>query len=288
MQSSKETTLVVTPKINAAYTDFKLVSQTSYYKTYEAKARVTGQRHSLRILDTTSQLFLKDRNLAFTLFMQEILRLCMRLARTDTIIIENFDIYGDVVIFAMKPYYPIEKDFITKTQTTQTVDIEKMLKDILSDLNFLHTKLNIGGINIDSKNIFHIEEINCFFVGDWSVAKPVENPNLLTNASMNTVEQEAWENKMFANEIYTLGLLILELCGVTIPEFEDLLLVHSDEVYNFAVANLAKRMRGRGQSEAIQKLVPRMLQKNPSEQIAINELLLRYGKDWLLQISEKL
>ena len=56
-------------------TDFKLVSETSSYKVFEAKNRDSNEIHMIRVLDNTKEVVKNHHDLAATLFVQELLRL---------------------------------------------------------------------------------------------------------------------------------------------------------------------------------------------------------------------
>ena len=67
-----ETSSLMPPKLRMTHTDFKLVSQSDYYKTYQADYMLTDTKHLIRVLDTESDFFLKHPDTATTLFLQEL------------------------------------------------------------------------------------------------------------------------------------------------------------------------------------------------------------------------
>src|SRR5689334_4024712 len=83
-------------KFKLLYSDFELVSQTSYYKVFKVKSKKRSdintkeKKIAIRVLDLESQFVEQDYDAAATLFLQELFHLCARVNDRDAFLIEDF------------------------------------------------------------------------------------------------------------------------------------------------------------------------------------------------------
>lgn len=243
------------PKIINLYSGFELVSDSSYYKVFTAKSCIDGLKYSIRALDLESQLVQRDYSTAATLFIQEILRLCLRLGTSDVIIIENFEIYKGKIAFVSLPTLDLQnraKDFVKASDPS--LNIERMLKDIFSDIHFLYTRMNLSAIPIYPKNLCRLEGTSTYFLSDWSIGQVSDQKNLSPTPS---------------KEYFALGLISLKIADIENQEIEDLLKIRHDGMYYASLEFLVKKLK----SEPLQKLVFELLQKDPTKQPKLEELV---------------
>src|SRR5690349_10868539 len=84
---------VVPPKLKFLYENFELTAETSTYRVFEAKARTSQEKHTIRILDCTKELVKSNFNQTATLFVQELLWLQYR--NPGSALINTFEISDD-------------------------------------------------------------------------------------------------------------------------------------------------------------------------------------------------
>ena len=183
---------------NNYYDNFVKVAQTSYYTVYAARSSKTNQACTIRMLDPQSEFVLKDHDAALTLFIQEIFHLLTRVGGSEQIIIQDFEIIGNRAALVTSPYYSLQKKIENpKEFDTKRVDIEKMLKEVASDIHFIYNRLNIPNLQVTLNNIFYMQDTDAFFLGDWQGQQ-----------HLSTSKKEP------TSEVYSLGLSLLELTGV--------------------------------------------------------------------------
>jgi len=139
----------IPPKLKFTYGDFKPISETSSYKVFEAKPRNSTQKHMIRILDNTKEFVNKNYDNVATLFIQELLRL--QYVQPDSILINTFEISenGKQIAYATLPYVPLSFQLDDTQQVMNPKDpkvIDKLLKDVLSDIEFLWKDLQMRKI----------------------------------------------------------------------------------------------------------------------------------------------
>lgn len=261
------------PRIKLTYSDFELISETSYYKVYDAKNLANGQKHTIRVLDTESPFVTKNHNLAATLFMQEAMRLCLRLPRPDFVIVENFEIYEDKIAFVMKPYTSLQNEPLAE-HGKPNVDAEKLLKDCLAEINFLYVKMKLGNLSLDLKNICRPRESSTFFLTDWASAKRLEAPK---DMSMLVIPPEIQVPSIAAKDVFMLGLVLLELNGAKRKECKELLRIENQDKYDALLDNIVKKVK----SDWLQKAIHKMLQRDSGARLRFDEIRERYGKKCL-------
>ena len=184
----------LTPKIKLAYADTKLVSETEYCQTFDAISRTDNQKHTIRALNVTSEFYKENPNLAVTLFLQELLYLCTKFP--DAVMIESLEStergqFACAIKHCQSLKQLMEKD---KFDVTKEVDCDQLLKNVLSDVKFLLTKLKISyTLSIELQSIYQISETRCYFLSDW--IKGLEKPS---KSEITT----AWNNPNGAGEVY--------------------------------------------------------------------------------------
>lgn len=279
--------LSIPPRIINSYSNFSLVATTSYYKIYEALSSSENKIHSIRVLDVNSDFFKRNRNIASTLFVQEILRLCTIVRQAGTIIIENFEIYEEKIAFVTKPYYPLfsPQTKNDKPKNLNPVDIEKMLKDTLADLGFIYVNMRKSDINSIKTKIFRFNDSENFFIGDWTTApdcldedmesvgdgKKMKAQNNMSKQLPKSQERmELEQNKAFdeiASDIFKLGLAALELIGFEQEEWQELMRTKNQNHYNYILEGLLATLDKMRHTNTTHKMLQIMLQRDPESRI---------------------
>lgn len=169
MESNK-TDSPLPPKIRSQYYDFKVTSRTTIYLVIQARSQATHEIHTIRALNSDAPFVTENFDLASTLFIQELLHFCEICPKS--VFIESFEIYKDKIAFATLPYVDSSNsDFkIPSEKLKHKLFLEKMLKDLTGELEFLSAKINLVNFAsiIQRHNIFYLKEYNRFFLGDWA------------------------------------------------------------------------------------------------------------------------
>lgn len=227
MLPSKDTeTTNIPPKIKLLYTDFKLVSQAHYFKIFSALSKANSQPFTIRALDFYSDFYKSNPNLAATIFIQELLRLST--LHPSTIIIEDFEINDKAIAFVTTSYIPL--NFVVKEEKgRQQIDIENLIKDVMTDLSFLVSQLKLNStsnIHIGWDNIYQMSDSKGYILGDW--VKGLGNEN----AQEKSVEvSQSVSDSNGEKEMQSFAVKILELCGAKNEDLEDLMAIRNPTMH---------------------------------------------------------
>ena len=256
------------PKVCSQYNHFELSSEGSYHKTLSAKSNLNNKSYSIRVLDTTSELFKQNRNLTKTLFMQEVLHFTLRNRRNDIVLIEDFEIFEDKIAFVTSPCI-----VLSQINGANAVNLEKMMRDTISDLAFLQTKLNISELLINTNFIYYSTESSNYFIGDWSQDIKYDQRDLLPR----TETSRDFENILRlwdSNEEYfdisaesvkpleSLVFVVLRLCGLEHEEWEGLATAKNITHYYTMVEEICNILEKLRQPLRVQKLISKMLKSS--------------------------
>lgn len=243
------------PKIALAYSDFKFIEDSEYYRTFEAVSKTHNETHTVRALNVASSFYKADPSLASTLFVQEFLRLCV--AYPQAAFIESFEINGTKIAYAIQHCQPLNH-LLEKKFNPKDINIEDLLADVLSDVSFLLTTLKLSSsISIELQNINYIKSTSSFILSDWGKSVKDAKANDGTMSSDGT------------SEVYTLGTKVLEFHGIPKEEFKELELLKKDYVYNGALDAVLTHIDLPAESRENLK---RMLTRDVSSRMKLGEL----------------
>lgn len=288
MLNRTETTVLqelIPPKLKSSYTNIMFISQTINYVVFEAKSASTNQIHNIRALDINNQFVRDNYNSSATLFIQELIRLCIIQAHPGTSIpIETFEICGNKMAFSSLPYNNLESEIgsmsskLHKTPNTH-LDIEKLIADVLIELEFLQEHMKLPNCNklVTPQHIYRFKDSGSFFLADW-VCLANQDQEASHPQSYFEKPESFQSNCMvlgdFAEEIYELGLVILELSGMKHESIENLRVMKQVDslLYDGVLENiLAKDLK---QSTSVKNLLGKMLKKKPVQRAKFKELLV--------------
>lgn len=259
MNSGKKLSqLALSPKIKSLYRDVKHVFQAEYYQIYEAVAVSTNLLHSIRILDTDSELYKQNPSLAATLFIQELLRLIS--IHPDSVVIEHFEINDKNIAYVTQNSIPL-----SKKHEFMGINIEKMIRGVAADASFLLNNLKLAeSISIELDNIYSIKSSQEYFLGDWARSlKKKEKPTKQFNLNMVRPGPEE------IDEVYVLGLKVLELNGISKENLEPMSCIKIVQMHNAAVNAVIEDLK---QPEPIKKMLKKMLNKDPSTRLKLHHV----------------
>lgn len=126
----------LTPKIKLLYSDTKLLSETEYCQTFDAVSKCDNEQYTIRTLNITFGFYKENPNLATTLFIQELLRLCT--THPESIIIESFESHDrGQFAYAMKHCRTLQ-GLVGKSKggALKEINFDLLLKNVMSDVKF--------------------------------------------------------------------------------------------------------------------------------------------------------
>lgn len=249
--------LSIPPKIKQAYSDLQLVATTSYYKVFEATNRSTYQRHTIRVLDTESEFYLKDRNFASTLFIQELLYIATRFSENDVVIIENFEISGEYIGYVTKPTYSL-KTKLEDVARKSPINIEKLFDDTLSNLEFLFNTLKFTNSTVKADTIIQFEECDGYFIADWADCSLSDEKSLEMSSYLGL-------DAPGTQQIFDLATIILEVTGINKQDIKFFKNLKDEELYTSSVFSITENIKPKN----FQKLIQRSLIKDPETHLTL-------------------
>ena len=244
----EEKQFTIPPKTKLLYEDFKLVAETSTYRVFNARARASREWHTVRVLDCTTEYATVNGDHAATLFVQELLWLQQRYP--GSVFTNTFEISGngDQIACATLSYLPLSCQLGGTEDIINTKDskvIEKLVSDVLSDVEFLWKDLQLRKIVdvLGPENISYIKEKGRFFLGNWAKIYEKAQSKASNLSATTTYVSEESKNKKFirsqelAEEIKTLAFAVLGMNKLDYTELQSLLAAPNlqTSVYNVAV-----------------------------------------------------
>ena len=258
--SKKVSQIPLSPKLKLLYKDIKLVYQAEYYHIYEAIAQNTQEVCSIRILDLESEFYKHNPSLASTLFIQELLRICIKYP--DSVLPEHFEINNHVFSFITKKCCPL-----AEKNDDKAIDIEKMIRRICSDMNFLIYQMKLAdAISIDLENLYLIDKQG-YLLSDWSRFLTKKSKGIKSNDALR-IQPGSSE----IDEVYLLGMRAPQLNGISKDNLEPLASIKIPKMHNAAIDSV---MEGLNQPEHVKKILRKMLDKDPRTRLR----LYRYDEE---------
>lgn len=261
---------IMPPRLISLYSDFHLLFEASYYKVYSAKTVSTKERHAIRALDINSEIYKQDPTGTTTLFLQEILRFCINVDNKDFVIINRFEMSKELIAFVTKPYDTID----AYDNKQEPLDIEKMLTDLSADIDFLSYKMGFTPLPFQKKNIYYLHDIDQFLFGDWGEAPRKKSSSTLASLSNLDVPNSA-SSSVSNPALYRLGLMGLEMSGITFQEWEFLPKIKDPDLYKGELGALLTKLEWLKQPESVQKLIQRLLERQENRQpVTVGTIIL--------------
>ena len=243
----------LTPKIQLAYTSLRFVSDTEYCSTFEGVLTSNNQKYTIRSLNVTSEFYKGNSNLAATLFMQELIYLCE--TNPGTVIIESFESYEDRFACAIKYSQSLQQMMENQSNALiKHIDFEALLKNVLSDVKFLRSKMALSkNINISLESIYQISDTGGYFLSDWAKS--------LKESSISDEKAAADGRIEGPNEAYKLGLIVLEMNGISKEDIEDVDALRGAKLYNVGIETLLAELKE--QPESLKESLRQVLARDP-------------------------
>mgnify|MGYP000859611706 FL=1 len=284
----------VPQQLQQRYRTIRSISQSTYFNTLECTFRSNQSKYFMRTIDPKSKFFKSEPSNSSTMFIQEALYLCTTTNHKEkTIKIEDFTMEKKKIAVVMKPYHSLaerRKDEDAskkklKNNASINFEIEKMLRTVSADVDYLLTKMNFKKIALALDLICYYTDTGTFFLCDWARSTVVEHAK-----SRNSLDSSGQEKiAEAAKEIYQLGLLSLELFG----------LAHRDLSFREQKSRCNFYAGGESLKELVQKMLtqeqgfqgrPTNLCKSPPLKLKALQSIKKETecKNYLMKISFKL
>lgn len=274
-------------KLEFAYKNFKPLAEAFSYRVFEAEARISHEKHVIRILDRTKEYVNKNYALAATLFVQELLRLQYRYP--GSVLINTFEVSenGDQLACATLPYIPLGCQLGDNKGTinySESKMIEKLLSDVLSDVEFLWKDLQVRKIMdvLGAENISFMQEKNAFFLVNW--AKIYEdNASEAGNITRSTtyISEESQKKKLssqdLAAELKGLVFAVLKMRKIDHTEVQSLLAMPDLKIKTYDSAVRFTLEESFSDSEKLRNLLGKMLSLDLRSLPSLEELRIKEG-----------
>ena len=272
----------VPPKIKFNYENLKFVTETSTYRVYEAETRDFNTKHSIRILDRTKEFVKHHFDLAATLFVQELLWLQSRYP--GSVFTNTFEIgeNGTQIACATAPYLPLslQSDANKIINPKDSMTLEKMIRDVISDIAFLWKDLQLRNImdTLGPENFCFLIEKKGFFLGNWAKiieSSVQEKQDLTLTTVVGYKRSDQLTSQDLVSEIKALAFALLKLRGInytSLKKFQEMPDL-DPETYDFTV----KKTLGDNfkDSAKLQSLVERMLSQDSKKLPNLEELRIK-------------
>ena len=197
--------------------------------------------------------------------------LCTMIGDPESVLIEDFEIHDDRIAFVTLPLYSLRHELLHCEENENPVDIERMMRDVLRDVNYLTEKMKISHVDISLKNIYKVSEKDGFTVGDWASKIPFVD---YVGSFDSLPECDGASKSGDTEEIYNLGLAILEVCGVKRSEIEEFIEINENEAYQTA---LEKAVAGLRLPVTTKHAILKILERAPNTKEKLKSLLQELG-----------
>lgn len=195
---------MIPPNLLSQYHTIKFVHKTTYYQLFEAISNETNEICTIRVLDTSSDFYKRDSDLATTRFLQEMLHLLK--INPNAVISKHIESSQNKLAFASLPYVPLKRqdDAAANLAKANELNLQQLIEDVTSDMRHLKSMKNgVERITLDLDKIFQMQSGDKrYFILDWPEA-----------LDLNAMEESG---KCYAKlpdttkpEMYSLGLSIL-------------------------------------------------------------------------------
>lgn len=263
--TSKDPPKYITPRLKLTHADFTPLYESTYYRVYEANSLTTKARHIIRVLDTESDFYLKNPDTATTLFIQELLYLCTKFGEQSGLAIGDFEVFEGKIAVVMEKDACLMLSDEQPTQIKQKQSLPRMIQDVMSDLTFLHSNLKLNELKLQLKQISFNAIRNTFYLNDWPGLLDISEERVGPLKSTTQVQPNLDEN--LKKDLYQLGFIALELCGIGREEWEDLPNIKGERAYNGALDGIMKLLDELKHPKETQTLIASMLHKDPAKRV---------------------
>lgn len=260
---SSSQTYLIPPRLKAKYSNFKLVSEDTYYKCFEATATRSNQKCMIRTLDTDSKFFHQDPSRAATLFVRELLYLSAKFGGKNLISIEELEIDKEKIAIAMQPNHPVIA-LKKKTALQPTINWRELLNSMISEINFLRENMKVDKIALNSQNIIRFEKSQDFFMKDWALH--VQNSESSPSQTDRHSEEDA------SKDIQQLGLLMLTLKADDPTEIQDLIGKHGFTISATTADSIEMLIEKTEDDFDLKELMMKMITSSPSKKVMFEDI----------------
>ena len=228
--------------------------------------------------------------------------------------LKNFAVEGENIAFVMKETQSL-KSVLSNEENKSKIDVERLIKDVLASLSYINSNFTAPYISLTLENIYAVQDVALsgqpgfkYYIASWAAEIPSEfsredlkldeeitkvqrelaKKGLLTRyaAPEIVLEQEDDEEEdrrlqsYLASEIYSLGLVALEVAGIDYKTWKFLPHQEDSEIYGSVLETIVQRVKklksvNHRNYRWLGNLFAAMLKKDSNERIAETTRVLK-------------
>lgn len=257
--------------------------------------------YAIKLLNTQSKQFKSNPDTGVDYFFKEMLYL-NRLRHENIMPVLSFDhdFSKRQAYFTMPLYIPLrelinQQNANSRDRPLFQINHRRLLHDVARALEYVREKENLSHNDIKPENIFYNSETGGFILGDWtgcmkthSYLDPDFSEATLAESKMLKYMgtpiyaapelfdiERGKDNKisLYKADIYSLGLVILEACGLKRDIFHGLNQQKMETVYDFHLKAIMENFENLVSDTPLINVIKHMLFKNPVKRASIKEIL---------------
>ena len=294
--------LKLLPKtIRDEYKNFKEIvksSPNSNYISFRATSKRDEKLYTIRVLNIQGDLYKTNKNHSIKLYLQELFYLSASFGRTqsdlesgdEVLFFQKFEVGDDgSMAFVMSNSLSL-KEFTLEKDNPKTIPIENFAKQAIADVLFINSRFGITDIEKSLENICSFDTGNelsplqegvssNYFITGWESGKvnTITDESVLRRTTMFEDEirkscqddylevedlKELYPQNDLSAEIYSIGLLALEVAGMPKNVWKDLSKIENQRNYDLILESIIQSLSFEyGQSSSSCSFVSNMLSR---------------------------
>lgn len=198
----------------------------------------------------------------------------------------DFDLDTFELTFSMQLGVSLREELNNKT-TFSSEECVLVLRDVLEGLEYAKTKFKVAHLNLKPENIIKVGDN--YKLSDWSFAslgketnsyfpmsptkKDSSNSSAVYISPEKTSQGELSGSQIYKADIFSLGVILAEMNGITTKELESLVKEYNEEAFERKLSGLKHKIHDSVKDDKIVHLVGVMLQKRPEKRADSTEVL---------------
>mmetsp|Transcript_66026 Transcript_66026/g.76692 ORF Transcript_66026/g.76692 Transcript_66026/m.76692 type:complete len:496 (+) Transcript_66026:2-1489(+) len=191
---------LIPPSLKAQFDSINFICEHSGTCLYEGVLKLNSQTYTIKALNTTSDSYKQNPHATSSIFVQELLRLCM--ARNSPVHIDKFAIYEKNIAYVTELSSTIKQQSEI-SGPLEDIQLDLLVRGVTADLRFLlHTLKPSQPIRVEAQDIYVFEKGICH-LGNWAEIISLEPSKDRRKPKAGEIEGKA--------EMKRLASLLLEL-----------------------------------------------------------------------------
>ena len=265
------------PKIKQNYSLLEELPSSGHFKEYKVRSLKNHMLYNLRIISLKSTAPKDDKeNTPVTTFIKELVRFCM--LQPSEIILEDIEEGNGVIAYVKKPSHSLKSE----GKDAAALDIKKVINDVLTDVNFLQNRMQLGPIPVKLANIFQSES-NTYYIDYWRATTESSKPQSTDSqiGSLKIGVSDLSSAKLEA-QIYQLGLAMIQIKSEDPTYLERCSQIIDSKIHDTAFRGILSSL---DYSKDTKDLLREMVQRDPKNRIKLEQLIVVNDSFYVPQIQ---